>query len=827
MSTTTKRIIIAISIFATINLVANLAVILWVGDENFRMVFSDITFPLGNLCATGMLFLSAWRWRRVSTRRFYAWSFLALSYMVYSLGDVIWAILEVGLKQTPYPSAADWFYVSYYPIFLAGILLLPVRRFSRTQWIKSVLDAAIILLVAGMGMWIFIINPTIADATGEPLINIILSVLYPTGDILIMVAILRILYWQQKDQRNTAILLIAASGALTIFVDCIFSLQTLTDTYVSGSILDLGWLASYYLIMLAGMWEVRYAGNVKKGRQRPAAGENQVRWITYFPYIWIMAAYGLLIYSPSHELPIGILSLITWVGLLVGLVLMRQLITLEENTRLTGGLQRALVEGQQQEAALARSNLALGEEIEVRKRIEMQLQHDAFHDPLTSLPNRVLYMDRLMRSLEYAKRHEDYTFSVLFMDLDHFKMINDSLGHPFGDKLLMAVSKQLRGCIRSTDTIARFGGDEFIFLIEDGHGSNEITEIATRILETVSTPFEIDGKEVQVSASLGIVHNDHSYLHAEELVQDADIAMYRAKAQSKGSFKLFKAEMRKQVLNRLELENELRVALEQNEFELYYQPIIKLTSGQISGFEALIRWRHPQRGLVLPGEFIPVAEESGLLNKIGSWVLKEACRQSYEWQMRYPMEPPLAISVNVSSSQIYKPDFADQVIQICNKSGLPGESLKLEITESTYLNSPEETIRLFTQLRTLGIEILIDDFGTGYSSLSYLQRYPVNALKIDQSFISQVSRRNQEGIVTTIISLAHKMGIATIAEGVESREQLECLMDLGCDYAQGFLLDKPLQHSEAEERLKRTTTTGHKQGKSKNIPFPGISEPGE
>ena len=806
MSKTTKRIIIGITLIATINLIVNLAVILWTGDENFRMVFSDVTFPLGNMCATAMLFLSAWHWRKVSSRRFYAWSFLGLSYLVYSLGDVIWAILEVGLRQSPYPSVADWFYIAFYPLFLIGILLLPVKKISRTQWVKSAMDVAVILLAAGMAMWIFVINPTIANSAGEPLINIILSVLYPTGDILIMVAVLRLLYWQQDAQWKTSVLLIAASGALTIFVDCVFSIQTLRETYVSGTILDLGWLASYYLIMLAGIWELRYAGGAEKGRQPLLQADNQVRWVAYFPYVWIMAAYGLLIYGPSHELPIGIVSLIDWVGVLVGLVLMRQLITLDENIRLTSKLQRSLMEGRQQEAALAKSNLALGEEIEVRKRIELRLQHDALHDPLTGLPNRVLFMERLVRSMEYAKRHEGYKYSVLFMDLDHFKMINDSLGHPFGDKLLIAVAKNLRACIRSSDTIARFGGDEFIFLIEFEHGSNDIREVATRILESVSTPFEIDGKKVQVSGSIGIVQNDHRYLHAQELLQDADIAMYRAKAQSKGSFKLFQAEMRTQMLSRLELENELRVALERKEFELYYQPVIKLATGQISGFEALIRWRQPHRGLLLPSEFLLVAEEAGLSNKIGKWVLIEACRQIHEWQMRYPMDPLLTMSVNVSGSQIARLDFADQVTRICQEYALPGNSLKLEIKESTYLSSPEETILLVERLRKLGIPILIDDFGIGYSTLSHLKQYPVNALKIDKSFIGQISRQNQEGIVATFIALARSMGLETIAEGVESREQLDCLKELGCDFVQGYLIDKPLPASQAEERLKKTST---------------------
>lgn len=552
-----RRVVIGAAIVATINLVVNLGVILWVKDDRFRMIFTDLTFPLGGLLAAGVLFYAAWQWRGISARRFYAWAILGCAYLVFTLGDLIWAIREVGLQQSPFPSLADWFYIAFNPLFLFGILLLPTKRLSGTQWIRTVLDAAIILISTVMGIWIFVIGPTIEAGAGKPWIDIIKSILYPGGDILIMAALLRLLYLQREGQRAAAMLLIGASGICTIYTDSLFSHQTLTGTYISGGVLDIGWLVSYYLILLAGAWEVLTLDGSERENQKTQISDKQARWVTYLPYIWILTAYGILIYGLNHYLSIQYNVLIYWLGLLMGLALIRQSIMIEENVNLTGGLQKALEEGKLQEAALAQSNRALGDEIEIRKNVEAQLLHAAFHDHLTGLPNRALFLDHLMHSLEYAKRHSNYGFAVLFMDLDDFKLINDSLGHTFGDKMLMKLARILEACIRGSDIISRFGGDEFIFLIEDGAGVEGVTATANRILKIVSTPFEVEGQEVHLSASMGIVSYNPSYHQIEELMQDADIAMYRAKTHGKGKYELFHPEMRHQVWTPQAVKDEL------------------------------------------------------------------------------------------------------------------------------------------------------------------------------------------------------------------------------------------------------------------------------
>jgi len=544
MNPANKRIVMGVIFLATLNLVANAVVILGVGDDYFRMVFTDLTFPIGGLFATVMLIYAAWKWRGVSSRRFYAWLFLALSYLVMTLADVVWAVLEVGFEQTPYPSLADWFYVAYYPLFLLGIILFPARPQSRLQLIKSVLDAGIVLIAASIATVIFIIAPVIVADEGAPWIDILLSVLYPAGDILILLALLRLIYWRREGKRDIAMWLLAASGAFTIYIDCIFSLQTLADTYISGGILDIGWLFANYLILLAGVWEVLKASGTEKVEHIPIGTDRQARWVTYLPYLWIVVAYWMLDYDRAHQLPVGDEAIIYWLGLLIVLALVRQLVMIEENIRLTNGLQEALERGKRQEAALEKSNRSLESEIEMRKNIEAQLQHAAYHDPLTGLPNRVLFMDHLMHSFEHAKRHPNYAFSVLFMDLDNFKVINDTLGHSFGDKLLTSLARKLEACIRSNDMISRFGGDEFTFLIEDGVGPNSVIAAANRIMKIVSTPFTVDGKEVRLSASMGIVRNERTYLEAEELLKDADFAMYRAKAYGKGKYEVFHTEMR-------------------------------------------------------------------------------------------------------------------------------------------------------------------------------------------------------------------------------------------------------------------------------------------
>ncbi|MBD2740274.1 EAL domain-containing protein [Coleofasciculus sp. FACHB-1120] len=436
----------------------------------------------------------------------------------------------------------------------------------------------------------------------------------------------------------------------------------------------------------------------------------------------------------------------------------------------------------------AQQVLGVSTDISDRKRVEDLLIYDAFHDKLTGLANRALFMDRLGHLVELTKRRQDYLFAVLFLDLDRFKVINDSLGHTIGDQLLVEIARKLQTCLRPGDTVARLGGDEFTILLEDIQDVSDATRVANQIQNELALPFNLNGQEVFTSASIGIAFNTTDYHQPEDLLRDADIAMYRAKALGRARHEVFDMTMHTRAVALLQLVTDLRQAVNRQEFLLHYQPIVSLSTGQITGFEALVRWQHPERGLISPAEFIPVAEETGLIVPIGWWVLREACRQMRVWQTQQ-----LTISVNLSSKQFTQPHLAPAIHQILEETGLDPGCLRLEITESAVMENAESAIATLLELKKLGVQIYIDDFGTGYSSLSYLHRFPIDTLKIDRSFVGRMSSDSENWeIVRTIITLAHNLGLDVIAEGVETAEQLAQLRTLQCEYGQGYFFSRPL-----------------------------------
>ena len=459
---------------------------------------------------------------------------------------------------------------------------------------------------------------------------------------------------------------------------------------------------------------------------------------------------------------------------------------------------------QELEEQVRQRTAQLEQEIVKHEETQEQLRRMAFYDSLTGLPNRAFFLELLHRAMEKVKRDRNYLFSVLFLDCDRFKLINDSLGHFVGDQVLQEMAHRLKLCLRSVDTVARLGGDEFIILLEGLKKISDTEVIANRIHQQLKFPLYLHEREIFMSASIGIVLDTKDYQSPDMILRDADTAMYWAKKTGQNRYQIFKPEMHSQAQQALELETDLKLACKRDEFSLHYQPIVCLKTGSIQGFEALLRWNCPNRGFISPATFIPIAEETGLIIPIGMWALRAACLQLRAWQKQNSALQDLTMSVNFSVRQFSEPNLIQQIDQILAETGLESKFLKLEITESAIMDNSDSITGTLEQLRNRKIEISIDDFGTGYSSLSYLYRFPVDHLKIDRSFISQIEDNSEDNIriVETIITLAHHLNIKVVAEGIETEYQLEQLRMLGCEYGQGYFFSRPLDGISATELFK-------------------------
>jgi diguanylate cyclase (GGDEF)-like protein len=474
--------------------------------------------------------------------------------------------------------------------------------------------------------------------------------------------------------------------------------------------------------------------------------------------------------------------------------------------------EKARAEAERERAEQAERHVEeLNRHIAEQERISLELQeskdhfrHAAFHDTLTNLPNRALLAENLKFVMERARQHEDYQFAVLFLDLDRFKNVNDSLGHSIGDQLLIAMARRLESCTRDVDMVARLGGDEFAILLDGIVNGAEATNMARRIQDKLQSPFNLSGHEVFTTTSIGIALSSTGYDHPETMLRDADTAMYRAKAQGKACYEVFDKGMHTHAVYVLQMENDLRRAIDREELRVYYQPIVSLESGQLAGFEALIRWQHPVRGFINPADFIPLAEDTGLIVPLGLWILRKACQQLSQWQWQSAVNRSLFMSVNLSGKQVAQPGLVNQIKDILEETHVEARHLKLEITESAVMDNAEMAVQLLNRLKALGVQLSIDDFGTGYSSLGYLHRFPVNTLKIDRSFVGRIGEAAENiEIVRTIVSLADNMGMEVVAEGVETLSQLVQLRKLKCQYGQGYLFSRPVDADSVSAWISR------------------------
>ncbi len=469
-------------------------------------------------------------------------------------------------------------------------------------------------------------------------------------------------------------------------------------------------------------------------------------------------------------------------------------------------------------------------DISDRRKFEEQLAHHVLHDPLTDLPNRTLFLDRVERALARAERQKK-SIAVLILDLDRFKIVNDSLGHSVGDQLLIQVAKRLQACVKPGDTVARLGGDEFTILLEDVTHITDPVHVAEAIGHNLANSFIINGHEFFITTSIGIVLSSQAHKSPDELLRDADVAMYRAKEHGKAQYEVFDTSMNACALERLQLETGLRQAIDREELEIHYQPLIRSTEyisekneyeigmGEIISMEALVRWQHPTRGMISPKDFIPLAEETGLIQPLGDWILAKACRQLQEWLQFLPADIPLQVNINLSARQFQHPDLVENIANLLKQTGLPAKHLKIELTETVFIEDTESTITTLYRLKALGIKLAIDDFGTGWSSLSYLKRFPIDALKIDQAFVrGLLDDPGDQAIVLAVITLARTLGLQVIAEGVECAEQMNLLNEFGCDIGQGYYFSKPIPADDMFDLLQKQYASPMIVS---NLPLPG------
>jgi diguanylate cyclase (GGDEF)-like protein len=695
---------------------------------------------------------AAWRASRRcadSPRVRSAWRLIALA-SVASIGAEIAQTIYEATGHRPYPSIADVLFLTFYVLMLAGLLRFAVDRRTVGGRVRLGLDLAIVAIGSSAVVLYVVLGPT-AVAGGPSVLQDIFSIAYPVGDIVLLVGLASVLLRQSSPSTRHALRFIAVGLLLYVAGDLIYGYMTLHGTYQGGDPLD-----TFYMVAIA-LFGIAAAAQEETGRSPDKLDADAPRRATWAPYVASAVGFGLFIAVDRHDVLFPNLSLAITAVVLATLVSARHVLA-QRDLLSTQGL----------------------------------LSHQSLHDSLTGLPNRVLVYDRAEQMLARARRRQA-PVAALYLDIDGFKQVNDTFGHATGDELLQIVSARLRETIRATDTVGRLGGDEFVVLVEQTLGDPSPELVADRLLAVLHQPIELavaSGRSLSITASIGIACGQPA--SAEELLRDADLALYDAKATGKNRFTIFQSTMHAAAQDDLALRLDLAEALAAGQFFLLYQPIVDLETQQITGIEALIRWRHPTQGILGPESFIPLAEETGMIVPIGRWVLDNACAQAAVW---HGQGHPLSIAVNVSAREFDNGGMVDNVRAALRSTGLDAGSLTLEITETVLMRHPEAASQRLREVKALGVRVALDDFGTGYSSLAYLRQFPVDALKIDRSFISGIaaSHESRDALIHTLVQLGKTLGIQTLGEGIEDEAQLEGLQHEECDLGQGFLFAHPVE----------------------------------
>ena len=694
-----------------------------------------------------------------------AWRLIALSWACLLLGDIAWGVYEL-VGASPYPSVADVLYLMFYPLMLWGLLRFPADRDQRGR-LRLLLDLATVAVGGAVVVIYVVLGPTILSSGSEPLATAI-SIAYPVGDMILLVGLGSMLLRRAAPSSVPALRFMAAGVLFYVVADLLYSYITFHSGYNTGDPVDSLWMVAILLFAVAGA-----AQNPPEHGGEIALGQIPKR-VSWTPYIAVAVGFALLLFSRRKDPVMPDLVLVFSAMVLAALVSSRQLLA-----------QRDLL------------------------RTQGQLSFQSLHDSLTGLPNRALVLDRAEQMLARARRNQ-LPIAALYVDVDAFKHVNDAFGHAAGDELLQTIAARLSSTLREADTVGRLGGDEFIVLCENSTLDAGPELVAERISEVLRQPIELEsasGRTLSVTASIGIALGQRT--SAEELFRDADLALYEAKGAGKNRWVVFESRMHTASQDRLALEMDLKQALSEDQLFLLYQPTFNLESETITGLEALLRWRHPTRGVIAPDAFIPIAEETGLIVPIGRWVLKTACKRAASWH-RQARE--IGMSINVSARQLDDDDLIADVTETLRATGLDPRLLTLEITETTLMRDAGDAARRLAELKHVGVRIAIDDFGTGYSSLGYLRQFPIDAIKIDRSFISGIAAsKESKALLHTLVQLGKTLGLETLGEGIEERAQLLLLQREHCDFGQGFLFARPLEPTAIDALLELTASSSTAQ----------------